>query len=125
MHTNGRHLVRFLIFEASLRSGSFNDRLATLATSVVEQHGGTVDRARMADFDCPIYDGDVEKDARIPNGAEHLRRRLVEVDAFIIASPEYNASTRRALRCADRSSAGACVVTAPTSPTSVIPWIRS
>jgi chromate reductase len=92
MHTSGRHLVRFLIFEASLRSGSFNDRLASLASSVVEENGGTVDRARMADFDCPYYDGDVEKDEGIPDGAERLRRRLVEVDAFIIASPEYNAS---------------------------------
>jgi len=35
MHTNGRQLVRSLTFEASLRSGSFNDRLASLATSVV------------------------------------------------------------------------------------------
>jgi chromate reductase len=92
MQTDGQHQVRFLVFEASLRSGSLNGRLASLAASAVEQHGGTVHRARMTDFDCPTYDADVEKDEGIPAGAELLGRGLAAADAFIIASPEYNAS---------------------------------
>jgi len=51
-----------------------------------------VDRASMRDFDVPSYDGDVEKEQGIPKGAEELRRRLSESDAFIVSSPEYNAS---------------------------------
>src|ERR687886_631751 len=89
---DGRRLVRVLIFGASLRRGSLNDRLAALAASVAEQKGGVVDRAQMADFDCPSYDQDVEKEDGIPAGAQRLRERLVTADAFIIASPEYNAS---------------------------------
>jgi NAD(P)H-dependent FMN reductase len=46
----------------------------------------------MTDFDCPSYDGDVEKASGVPAGAERLRERLAAADAFIIASPEYNAS---------------------------------
>jgi chromate reductase, NAD(P)H dehydrogenase (quinone) len=92
MRTDGPHPIRLLVFEASLRSGSLNDRLASLAASVVEQHHGTVDRARMADFDCATYDTDLEKEDGIPAGAERLRGRLDEADGFIIASPEYNAS---------------------------------
>ena len=84
--------VRVLVFAASLRKGSLNDRLATLAASAVEKHGGTVDRAQMEDFDCPSYDGDVESEEGIPAGAEAFRNRLAEADAFIIAAPEYNAS---------------------------------
>ena len=45
----------------------------------------------MGDFDCPSYSGDVESRA-IPPGAERLRERLLANDAFMISSPEYNAS---------------------------------
>ena len=88
----GRRPVRVLIFGASLRQGSLNDRLATLAASVAEQKGGVIDRAQMADFDCPSYDQDEEREDGIPAGAQRFRERLVTADAFIVASPEYNAS---------------------------------
>ncbi len=84
--------VRVLVFAASLRSGSLNDRLAALAAAVVEEHGAIADRAAMADFDCPSYDGDDERDTGVPPGAQRLRDRLVAADAFVIAAPEYNAS---------------------------------
>ncbi|AHG88371.1 NADPH-dependent FMN reductase [Gemmatirosa kalamazoonensis] len=90
--TTGRRTVRVLVFAASLRRDSLNDRLATLAATVVAEKGGVVDRAAMIDFDCPSYDGDVESTGAIPAGAQRLHERLVTADAFIIASPEYNAS---------------------------------
>ena len=92
MQTDGRHPVRLLVFEASLRSGSLNDRLASLAAFVAERNAATVDRAHFTDFDCPTYDSDVEKEEGIPPGAERLRERLTAAEAFIIVSPEYNAS---------------------------------
>lgn len=84
--------IDVLIFAASLRRGSLNDRLADLAAEAATRHGATVDRATMMDFDCPSYDGDVESAVGIPAGAAELRRRLLAADAFIIASPEYNAA---------------------------------
>ena len=92
MQPQERRPVRVLIFGASLRRGSLNDRLAILAASVAEQKGGVVDRATMRDFDCLSYDGDVEREEGIPAGAQLFRERLVTADAFIISSPEYNAS---------------------------------
>lgn len=92
MERRGEYPVRVVIFGASLREGSMNERLASLAAIVAEQNGATVDRAHMSDFDCPSYDGDVETKEGIPAGAEEFRRRLVAADAFVIASPEYNAS---------------------------------
>ena len=50
------------------------------------------DRASMADFDCPSFNGDVERESGVPAGAQRLRDRLVAADAFLISSPEYNAS---------------------------------
>ncbi len=84
--------LKVLVFGASLRSDSLNVRLARLASRVAELAGATVDFASMEEFDVPSYDGDEEKAQDFPKGAEELRRRLIENDAFIISSPEYNAS---------------------------------
>ncbi len=93
-----RRPVRILVFAASLRHASLNGTLSELAARVAEQKGGTVTNARMTDFDCPSYDQDQEDAAEIPSGAIHLRDLLVANDAFIIASPEYNASMPGALK---------------------------
>lgn len=98
MDTGSNYPVRLLVFEASLRKGSLNDRLATLAASTVEQHGGTVDRAHMAEFDMPSYDGDVEASEGLPLAAERFRQRLLAADGFIVASPEYNGSMPGSLK---------------------------
>jgi NAD(P)H-dependent FMN reductase len=95
---DGRRPVRVLIFAASLRGASLNDRLAELASAVAHEKGGVVDRASMADFDCPSYDQEAEAGEGLPPGAEALRERLVAADAFMIASPEYNASMPGALK---------------------------
>jgi NAD(P)H-dependent FMN reductase len=92
MARDGRRSIRCLVFGASLRRDALNDRLASLAANVVEEQGATVDRASMADFECPSYDLDVEQSTGLPEPALAFCRRIKEADAFIIASPEYNAS---------------------------------
>jgi len=84
--------VRFLVFSASLRAGSLNAQLANLAARVIEEHGGRVQMASMATFDCPSFDQDLEKATGLPPGAAEFHRSLEANDAFVIASPEYNAS---------------------------------
>lgn len=92
MQTSDGGPVRFLVFDASLRSASLNYRLAALATAVITERAGVVAPARMSDFECPSYDTDVEQQDGLPPGAEEFRRQLAATDAFVIASPEYNAS---------------------------------
>ena len=87
-----RTTLKVLIFAASLRAESLNRKLALLAARVAEQNGAVVDLAAMRDFDVSSYDGDVEALQGIPSGARELQRRLLECDAFVISSPEYNAS---------------------------------
>ena len=84
--------LKVLVFGASLRADSSNRKLAALAARLAEQSGAAVDQASMRDFDVPSYDGDVEMEQGFPKGADELRRRLSESDAFIVASPEYNGS---------------------------------
>jgi chromate reductase, NAD(P)H dehydrogenase (quinone) len=84
--------LKVLVFAASLRAESLNRKLALLAARVAEQAGVTVDLASMRDFDVPLYDGDLEAAHGIPSGAKELERRLLDSDAFIVSSPEYNCS---------------------------------
>jgi len=84
--------INVLVFGASLRADSLNGQLAGLAARYAEQCGATVDHASLHDFDVPAYDGDVEQQQGIPKGAEELKRRLLDSDAFIVSSPEYNGS---------------------------------
>jgi NAD(P)H-dependent FMN reductase len=98
MATDKRCDVRLLVFGASMRAGSMNERLASLAAEVVDQKGVVVERAKMQDFDCPAYDMDLELSKGIPAGAQALRDKLMATDGFIIASPEYNASMSGVLK---------------------------
>jgi NAD(P)H-dependent FMN reductase len=84
--------LRFLVFAASLRRDSLNIRLAQLAALMIEKNGGKANLANMNEFDCVSYNHDIEENGAFPEGAVQFRDRLLENDAFIISSPEYNAS---------------------------------
>jgi chromate reductase, NAD(P)H dehydrogenase (quinone) len=90
--------LKVLVFAASLRAESLNRRLASLVARLAAENGATVDLASMRDFDVPSFDGDVELAHGIPSGAKEFQRRLTENDAFIVSSPEYNASMPGALK---------------------------
>jgi NAD(P)H-dependent FMN reductase len=98
--------LRFLVFSASLRTGSLNTKLAKQAAAIIQKNGGIVEFADMSEFDCPSFNQDIEEQKIIPKGAEQLRKRLTENDAFLIASPEYNASMpgllKNAIDCVSR-----------------------
>ncbi|MEU1595436.1 NAD(P)H-dependent oxidoreductase [Streptomyces sp. NPDC005708] len=90
--------LRVLVFGAALRADSTNARLAALVARLVSDTGATVDLAAMRDFDMPLYDGDMEATEGLPPGALALRDRLEQSDAFVISSPEYNASVPGVLK---------------------------
>lgn len=83
---------RYLVLSASLRQGALNTTLAALAAATITANGGQVDLATMAEFDAPSFDQDVQRDHGLPPGPLELQRRLTEAAAFVICSPEYNAS---------------------------------
>jgi chromate reductase, NAD(P)H dehydrogenase (quinone) len=84
--------MRFLVMSASLRTGSLNTRLARLVETTMVLKGASVDFASMQEFEAPCFDSDVERNEGLPEGANRFRQRLEANDAFVICSPEYNAS---------------------------------
>jgi len=94
---SARRPVSFLVFSASLRAGSLNTKLATLAAAAIERHEGKADVVAMSAFDCPSYGQDAGA-AGFPPGATELRNRLEAHDGLVIASPEYNGSMPGAVK---------------------------
>jgi chromate reductase, NAD(P)H dehydrogenase (quinone) len=77
---------------ASLRPGSFNVTLAELAATMLRERGIEVDEARFGEFQVPAYDAGAEEQHGVPEGARSFAERLRAADAFLLVSPEYNAS---------------------------------
>ncbi|GAA3073054.1 NADPH-dependent FMN reductase [Streptomyces glomeratus] len=90
--------LRVLVFGAALRADSANARLAALVARLISDTGAAVHLAAMRDFDMPLYDGDMEATEGLPHGALALRDQLEQSDAFVISSPEYNASVPGVLK---------------------------
>src|SRR5688500_15405010 len=84
--------LRILILAGSSRTGSLNAKLAELTAAVIVKRGAIADAKSVEAFDCPSFNQNVEKDSGIPPGAEQFKNSLLENDAFIIVSPEYNGS---------------------------------
>jgi len=93
------HPIHVLVLSASLRRDSLNNKLAQLAAALVEKHhGATIERGQLKDFDSVSYNSDIETQTGVPESAKRFCRSLQAADAFVIASPEYNASMPGALK---------------------------
>lgn len=90
--TRQQEPLRILIFSGSLRAESLNTRLAALAAETIAKQGAVANLRSVAEFDCPPFNFDIEKSSGIASGADNLRNQILENDAFIIVSPEYNGS---------------------------------
>jgi chromate reductase, NAD(P)H dehydrogenase (quinone) len=83
---------KILVFAGSVRTGSFNGRLAALAAKELALLAADVTRISLADYPLPLYDGDAEAASGVPDNAMKLKRQFTAHHGIFIASPEYNAS---------------------------------
>jgi chromate reductase len=83
---------KILVFAGSIRTGSYNARLAALAGKELALLGADVTRISLEDYPMPIYDGDAEAKSGQPANARSLKQMLAAHRGVFIASPEYNAS---------------------------------
>lgn len=91
-------MTKLLMFAGSARKASTNKQLAALAAHTAKEAGAEVTLIDLADFDMPIYNGDIEADTGLPENAKRLKKLFVEHDGFFIASPEYNSSISALLK---------------------------
>ncbi len=85
-------MSKILAFSGSSRKGSFNQKLLKISVSGAQEAGADVTLIDLADFPMPLFNQDLEAESGMPENAHRFKKLLIEHDAFIIASPEYNSA---------------------------------
>ncbi|TFZ05686.1 NAD(P)H-dependent oxidoreductase [Ramlibacter henchirensis] len=80
-------MTTILGLSGSLRSGSYNTALLRAAAGLMPA-GSTLEIATLHGI--PLYDGDAEARDGIPAAVQRLKERIVDCDALLLATPEYN-----------------------------------
>ena len=82
--------MRLLFFAGSIREGSFNRKLASLAHHIAAANGIEAVLAELKDYPMPLYNGDLEAKEGPPEQARAFKARLSEYQGVFIASTQYN-----------------------------------
>ncbi|HWI78769.1 MAG TPA: NAD(P)H-dependent oxidoreductase [Ramlibacter sp.] len=83
--------MKVLVFAGSTRLNSYNRRLAKVVAQLAGDAGAEVTHIELADFDVPMYNADLEARGT-PADVIKLKQITYEHPAWIICTPEYNAS---------------------------------
>ena len=83
--------MKLLVFAGSTRTGSWNRKLAAAAATLARAGGAEVTHLELADLDIPMYNADLEARGT-PADVMKLKQIMFEHPAWIVCSPEYNAS---------------------------------
>jgi len=83
--------MKLLCLAASLREGSWNRKLLSLAMRSLDVDGVELDVVPYREFVFEAYDADV-KDRGFPDAVVAAGERIAAADGLVIASPEYNSS---------------------------------
>ena len=84
--------VSLVAVSGSLRDGSFNSQLLTVAVDGARAAGATVEVIDLAAFAAPLYDANLEARDGVPEAIRALRARLAPAQGWLLACPEYNGS---------------------------------
>jgi chromate reductase, NAD(P)H dehydrogenase (quinone) len=88
---------KILVIPGSLRTGSYNSRLAALAAKELALAEAEVTRVSLEDYPLPLFDADTNAEAP-PQNAVQLQRMLAAHQGVFITSPEYSASVTPLLK---------------------------
>ena len=87
-----------LVFGGSLRAGSFNQKLATIAAEAARDAGAEVTLVSLRDYRMPLFDEDLEAAEGMPEAARQLKALFASHSGLIIATPEYTSTITAALK---------------------------
>jgi chromate reductase, NAD(P)H dehydrogenase (quinone) len=83
--------MKLLVFAGSTRQNSWNRKLAGVVATMSRASGAEVTHLELADFDVPMYNADLEARGT-PADVVRLKQVTFDHPAWIICTPEYNAS---------------------------------
>jgi chromate reductase len=82
--------IRLLIIAGSERAGAYSRSLARVAAAAARRDGCEVTEFDLRALALPLYDGDLEHAGGVPAPALQLRDALLDHDALLLVTPEYN-----------------------------------
>jgi chromate reductase len=83
--------MKVLVFAGSTRIASYNRKLARVVAELATAKGAEVTHLELGDYDLPMYNADLEARGT-PDDVMKLKQLFYEHPAWIICTPEYNAS---------------------------------
>lgn len=83
--------MKVLVFAGSTRLASFNRKLAREVAAMARTGGAEVTHLELGDYDIPMYNADLEARGTPPDVMK-LKQVFYEHPAWLICTPEYNAS---------------------------------
>lgn len=83
--------MKVLVFAGSTRIASHNRKLAREVAELTRAQGAEVTHLELGDYDIPMYNADLEARGT-PADVMKLKQLFYEHPAWIICTPEYNAS---------------------------------
>lgn len=84
--------MKLLIIPGSLRKESYNKKLAKIAERFAKESGFTVSYLDLKTLPFPILDQDDSDTKPFPENVLIAQKMLVDADAFLFVTPEYNGS---------------------------------
>ena len=90
--------VKILAFAGSTRRDSWNKKLLHIAIQSARSAGAQVTLIDLKDFPLPLYDGDLEATAGVPENALKLKELFKSHQGLLLACPEYNSSITAVLK---------------------------
>ena len=85
-------MPKILAFSGSSRKDSCNKKLVKIAALGAQDAGAIVTMIDLADYPMPLFNQDLEHEQGMPENARNFKNLMIEHDAFMIASPEYNSA---------------------------------
>jgi NAD(P)H-dependent FMN reductase len=83
--------MKVLVFAGSTRQASYNRKLAREVAQMARERGAEVTHLELGDYDIPMYNADLEAKGT-PADVMKLKQLFHEHPAWIVCTPEYNAS---------------------------------
>ncbi len=90
--------TKILAFSGSLRKGSFNQQVVTIAAGGARAAGAEVTVLNLREIPLPVYDADLEAGEGLPENVRTLKGLMMSHDGFLISSPENNSTLSAALK---------------------------
>ena len=83
---------KIIVVPGSKRLNSVNSKLATSIAKSLNENGAEATAITLADYEMPIYDGDLEENSGAPEAAKQLAALIGAHQGVVLVNPEYNGS---------------------------------